>query len=758
VSPVFYQGARLAADRLALTGEVAAQFRASGAAGAARVAGAYGLQTAKTVSYAPNTRLLRADSAWGSLAAANALRSSGAVVWATPDWWRARTTRAIPNDPLFPDQWHLRNTGQGGGTPGVDIAVTSAWNHFKGSHSQVVAIVDDGLQIAHEDLAPNVIPGQSWDWVDNNADPSPGFGDDHGTACAGVAAARGFNGIGVSGSAPDAGLVGFRMLDADSDAVEAAALTHGQDVVDIDSCSWGPADDRHLEAPGPLTQAALADGVQNGRHGLGTIYVWAAGNGRQYHDNSNYDGYANSHYTIAVAASTNSGQQSYYSEPGANLAVTAPSNGGSLGITTTDRMGDAGYSSGNYTHSFGGTSAAAPLVAGVTALMLQANPDLTWRDVKQILMATAVKNDPSDSDWTTNGAGYHIDHKYGFGRVDAQAAVDAAQSWVPAGPEVSDQGSATPNLPIPDANVNGVSSTITLSSAVKIEWVDVYFTATHPFWGDLQVVLTSPEGTQSVLADASNTAGAASNYNDWRFGVARCLGEDSQGTWTLTVRDLQAGDTGTFDAWSVKAYGTALGSDATPPTTTVSGADHLWHRHPVTLGFSATDNAGGSGVERTLYKIDAGPWQTLAGSTLVIPAPADHTNDGRHTVSYHSTDNAGNSELVKSCTVKIDTRGPQTFAPRACTVKRGFWPALSYRADDLLSPKAEITIRITDHSGRTRQVIALGWQRTDQTHVTGIFVWRCRLPRGSYRYTVLARDLAGNKQSQVGSNRLIVKQ
>ena len=197
--------------------------------------------------------------------------------------------------------------------------------------------------------------------------------------------------------------------------------------------------------------------------------------------------------------------------------------------------------------------------------------------------------------------------------------------------------------------------------------------------------------------------------------------------------------------------------DTVPPATTTK-ADRLWHRHPVTLGFSATDNAGGSGVERTLYKIDAGPWQTLAGSTLVIPAPADHRNDGRHTVSYHSTDNAGNSELVKSCTVKIDTRGPQTFAPRACTVKRGFWPALSYRANDELSPKAEITLRITDHSGRTRQVIALGWQRTDQTHVTGIFVWRCRLPRGSYRYTVLARDLAGNKQTQAGSNKLIVKQ
>jgi lysophospholipase L1-like esterase len=196
--------------------------------------------------------------------------------------------------------------------------------------------------------------------------------------------------------------------------------------------------------------------------------------------------------------------------------------------------------------------------------------------------------------------------------------------------------------------------------------------------------------------------------------------------------------------------------DTVPPATTTK-ADHLWHRHPVTLHFTATDNAGGSGVARTLYTIDAGPWQTLVGSTLVIPAPADHRNDGRHTVSYRSTDNAGNSEVVKSCTVKIDTRGPQTLAPRPCIVRRGFWPALSYRADDLLSPKAEITIRISDARGHTRHLIALGWQRTNQTHMTGMLVWRCRLPRGSYRYTVLARDLAGNKQSKVGSNRLIVE-
>ena len=112
----------------------------------------------------------------------------------------------------------------------------------------------------------------------------------------------------------------------------------------------------------------------------------------------------------------------------------------------------------------------------------------------------------------------------------------------------------------------------------------------------------------------------------------------------------------------------------------------------------------------------------------MIAAPADHANDGRHTVSYYSTDHAGNREAAQSRTVKIDTRGPRTAAPRPCTVVRGFWPALGYLAA-LLSPRAEITVRITDHRGHTRQVLPLGWHQSNRTHVVAIFVWRCRLPR-----------------------------
>src|SRR5690606_22059843 len=200
---------------------------------------------------------------------------------------------------------------------------------------------------------------------------------------------------------------------ASTDANEASALSYQRQVIDIYNNSWGPSDSGTvLGGPGPLTSEALADSIANGRGGLGSIYVWAGGNGAEYGDNVNADGYANSRYTIAVAASTNYGTRASYSEYGSPLLVNAPSHGGSAAITTT------AYGSTGCNTSFGGTSSAAPLVAGVVALMLEANPSLTWRDVQHILVQTAEKNAPGDSGWFNNGAGLHFNHAFGFGRVD----------------------------------------------------------------------------------------------------------------------------------------------------------------------------------------------------------------------------------------------------------------------------------------------------------------------------------------------------
>lgn len=480
----------------------------------------------------------------------SALRAGGLDVirYAIPMESRQQTPRAIPNDPRFGSQWHLRNTGQRGGTPGQDINVVGVWDSITGN-GVTIGVVDDGLQRDHPDLAPNYVAAYSFDFNNNDPDPRPeSTFDDHGTAVAGVAGAKQNDNYGVSGAAPNASLAGLRLISGPStDLMEANALSYFKNNIDIYTNSWGPYDDAaRIEAPGPLTLAAFQSVVNTGRNGLGGIYTWAAGNGLTSNDNVNYDGYASSRYTIAVTAIDDQGRQSYYAEPGASTLIAAYSSG-RAGITTTDVFN-------TFTDSFGGTSSATPLAAGVIALMLEANPNLTWRDVQHVLVNSARKNDPTDSDWLTNAAGHDINHKYGFGVVDAAAAVATAQSWVNVGPEVSaTSGVLAVNAPIPD-NGAAVVRTFDVPDAIKLESVEVVFNATHASRGQLEVVLISPTGTRSVLAERHSDTG--DNYVNWTFTSVRHWDELSNGTWTIEVRDRTAGTTGTFNNWTLNLYGT----------------------------------------------------------------------------------------------------------------------------------------------------------------------------------------------------------
>lgn len=460
-------------------------------------------------------------------------------------------SRFVPNDSSFSSQWHLNNTGQSGGTTGQDLNVIETWgttgyNGYTGS-GVVIGIADDGVQHTHPDLAPNYLASASYDFNGNDSDPSPSASDTHGTPVAGVAAARGNNATGVSGVAPEAQFAALRLTAGGiSDSTVATALTYQNDVIDIYSNSWGPSDNGStLGGAGPITRAALQDATTNGRGGLGNIYTWAGGNGGNG-DNVNFDRYANSRHTIAVGAIDHDGVRSSYSEQGAPLFVVAPSSGDGVGITTT------AISSG-YTNSFGGTSSATPAVAGVIALMLEANPNLTYRDVQHILANTARHNDAGDIDWTTNGAGHLVNHKYGFGAVDAQAAVNAALGWTSVGEEVSVISDiASVNAALPD-NGPAVLDTISVTEDIVIEWVEVDFTATHTYRGDFEIILTSPMGTESVLATPRGDSG--DNW-DWTFTSARHWDESSLGDWTLSVRDSLNLDTGTWDTWSLNFYGT----------------------------------------------------------------------------------------------------------------------------------------------------------------------------------------------------------
>lgn len=465
---------------------------------------------------------------------------------------------ALPNDPLFTDQWHLLNTGQGNGQAGIDGNFQAAWDIATGS-GVTIGIVDQGVETTHPDLLPNINTQLDFDWVDDDNDPNPtGATENHGVAVAGVAAAAGNNNLGVSGASWDAELVGLRLLGGPvSDQDVAEAITHFPQIIDIYNNSWGPGarDIIATFGSGPQTQAALLDGATNGRNGLGVIRVNSAGNGGQ-NSNTNYFAVSNSRHSIAVGALGNDGQLASYSTPGAPVVVVAPSNGGTLGITTTDRTGAAGYSQTDYANDFGGTSSAAPLVSGVVALMLEANPGLTYRDVVDILVHTSDQVDPNDASWDINGAGLPVSHDYGFGKVNAANAVSAALTHVSLAPEQTyASGTQVVNRQIPDLGSISETFTVTNANAISsLEWVEIEIDATHTWVGDLEIVLQSPDGTQSVLAESRVADNQTSISHT--FTTIHHYGESSLGTWTLTITDGQAQDTGTLDSFELRFFGT----------------------------------------------------------------------------------------------------------------------------------------------------------------------------------------------------------
>lgn len=484
------------------------------------------------------------------------------LLWSEPDRVAPLATRAIPTDGLLANQWHLFNTGAQVEISGQDANLFLAWNRGYTGAGFVIGVLDEWVESNHPDLSANYRADLSRQFITTTILSD----EDHGTSVAGVAAARD-NGVGTVGAAFRASLAGLRILDSiENSSISASqiaeALLHRNDAIAIYNNSWGYVVDQNNQAAGYLNVTrsavilqALRTGAENGRGGRGSLTVWAAGNSRELGDNVNYDAMASSIYTIAVGASGDRGTFATYSQPGASMFICAPSSGNVRGITTTDRTGSAGASTTDYRDDFGGTSSASPLVSGILALMLEANPNLTWRDVQYILARTAVKTDPTHPDWIVNGAGYHLNHNYGFGRIDAGAATGLAASW-PGLPEASEfsQFFAGSSQTIPDNNPTGLTRTATVTQNLQLEHVLVNVESNHPDWGDLEIVLTSPSGTSSVLASPFASAENPEN-NSWQFMTVRHWGENAQGTWTLSVSDRSSGQTGALTGASLVLRG-----------------------------------------------------------------------------------------------------------------------------------------------------------------------------------------------------------
>ncbi len=545
--------------------------------------------------------------------AAEALQRAGLRV--EPQFTRARAKRAAPNDPLYNQQFYFKNTGQGGGTPGEDLNIEGLWPAASGA-GVTIAVVDDGLEITHPDLAPNMVTDTSLNLnvLDNNSDPTPPSASNHGTICASFIAARGNNGLGMTGAAPLARLLGVRLLgtgkngDSASDVQEGAAFGWRTDVVQISSNSWGPADDgKALSAPDTAALAALRAGTTTGRGGRGVLYFVAAGNGRDAGDYAGYDGYSGSRFAFAIGATDNRGKQAPFSESGPQVIACAAgqtSEGSDLQLLAADNIGARGVNTaaspeGDYTTSgTQGTSYSTPQAAGVAALMLQANPTLGWRDVKEIIIRTARKNDATDADWLNNGGGFHFSHKYGAGYVDAAAAVAAARTWTNLPAEISATQASTTVGVIPDNSATGATRTFTFSGAtnLRVETVEVTVSITHANRGQLRLELTSPFGTRTVLG-APRAPDVGANFTNWTFSSPRHWGESGNGVWTVRVLDTVTGVEGSLTSASVTLYGAAPATAGSAPVISSAPA-----ALSVATGTGATFTVAASGTGPFTYQ------------------------------------------------------------------------------------------------------------------------------------------------------------
>jgi kexin len=486
---------------------------------------------------APGFLVAECDSIADAIALANSLRARPGVKGAYIDARAPFVPRTLPTDPSFGQQWHLHNTSE----PLHDVNAEPAWDAGYTGAGVTIGIVDQGWQIAHPDLAAAYSAAAS---------QTGGTSDNHATGCAGIAGERANNGLGGASIAYDCML---SKLYYGAASVNAAAFGFRNDLNAVKSNSWGPADNGIISYMTSAERAALVSAATTGRAGLGTIFVWAGGNGASASDRVDYDPYASSRYVVPVGAIYLDDRRSTYSEPGSALLTVAQSDrdfsGTDTGIFTTS--GPSGYTS-----AFGGTSAACPLGAGVVALMLQANPALTLRDVQHILVRSARRNDPTSSTWSQNGAGLSVSYDYGFGAIDAGAASAMAATWNPVGPELAlASGTLGVGQTIPDASPAGIVRTFVVPDETVVEHVEVVLNVTHANIGDLRITLGSPSETQSVLATLRTDG--TDNYAGYIFTTRRHWGESAAGEWSLTIADERAGNSGTWVSWSLTVYGGA---------------------------------------------------------------------------------------------------------------------------------------------------------------------------------------------------------
>ncbi|XP_041107116.1 PC3-like endoprotease variant B [Polyodon spathula] len=454
------------------------------------------------------------------------------------------------NDPYWPMQWELYNQGQFGSPKRFDLNIMPVWKRNITGKGVVVTIIDDGVDHTNTDLETNFEYYASFDLRGSHGlshDPMPPNNqrNGHGTRCAGEIAMEANNSFCGVGIAFHSKIGGIRLLDGPvTDSMEATALTYNNHFIDIYTCCWGPKDNgKKMAGPGKLTAKALRMGSEKGRKGKGSIFVWASGNGGMVNDHCGADGYVSSIYTIAIGAITHYGLPAFFGEPcPAVMAVTLTGaiygGGEPLPLVTATNVDE-----GCVTH-FTGTSSAAPMASGILALVLEANPELTWRDVQHLIAKTAKIPNPMEPGWWINGGGYHIHDRYGFGLLDAGLLVQQAVGWKTVRPQriCSEEVILNPaRILSPGGSVEVHVHTEACrggKNAINVlEHVQPVVSITSVCRGDLSIDLLSPFGTKSRLLGTRHNDYSGAGLKNWTLMSVHSWGEDPRGMWSMKVTD-----------------------------------------------------------------------------------------------------------------------------------------------------------------------------------------------------------------------------
>lgn len=606
----------------------------------------------------------------------NTTEMRGQVLIKTPD---------MPTDSLFAEQWYLS-----------DINVLPVWKDAYGQgytgKNVRIAQFEPGMPYSTDpavfdyrqaDLQPNV--DQTWlaDPANATSTTIPQTFSEHATLVAGVmVAAR--NGEGAVGVAYDAKLsghyiqgTGLEIGAVTQEITNALAQFKNYDVVNN---SWGSTANFDISV---LPVGALETGIQSavlqGRNGLGSVVVMAGGNDRAAGSNTNYNALTANRAVITTGAinaasdlSTLSIGSAPFSNPGASILVSAP--GSNVASTSRILMNDDGTVFGADTATAQGTSFATPIVSGVVALMLEANPNLGWRDVQQILAMTARKVNDTNTDTVWNGAtnwnggGMHTSHDYGFGDIDARAAVRLAETWavthtsynerlLSAG-EGSVNGGANLNVAIGDGAV--ITRTLAIGAGLRAEHATVSLDLNHSNWGDLTVELISPTGTVSKLianpgTSSTNVGGdVGTGRLTFALDTTHDYGENAQGNWQLRITDRSGRGTGTLLGWKVDVYGSDL-NETVASMNTVSGTPII----------SAT------GDNQYVYTDEFATAPGVSRTTLV------DSNNGRDIINA--------SAVSSNSVINLNNGSTSTIAGRNLTVNGNIEFAISGDGNDTLT-------------------------------------------------------------------------